>query len=160
VPAELRPLLKKYEQQRVEFVNEKAREAAQVRALAAAEVQRANATVDQVAQWWQQAGPALQRAFADKWSQVNWTELAEKSPGEWARLNQIRMDEATVLAERTAGGRRTSGQPSAPARLQHAKRADTQLAHKLPTISARMRRRRQKSRSSCSPLRRPHQPGS
>ena len=43
VPAELRPVLKKYEQQRVEFVNEKAREAAQVRAQAAQEVQRANA---------------------------------------------------------------------------------------------------------------------
>ncbi len=35
VPAELRPVLKKYEQQRVEFVNEKAREAAQVRTQAA-----------------------------------------------------------------------------------------------------------------------------
>ena len=35
VPAELRPVLKKYEQQRVEFVNEKAREAATVRAQAA-----------------------------------------------------------------------------------------------------------------------------
>ena len=31
VPAELRPVLKKYEQQRVEFVNEKTREAAQQR---------------------------------------------------------------------------------------------------------------------------------
>ena len=68
VPAELRPVLKKYEQQRVEFVNEKAREAAAVRAQAHEQVQRANATVDQAAQWWQQAGPALQQAFADKWS--------------------------------------------------------------------------------------------
>ena len=58
VPAELRPVLKKYEQQRVEFVNEKAREAATIRARAAEEVQRANAVVDQAAQWWRQAGPA------------------------------------------------------------------------------------------------------
>ena len=38
VPPELRPVLKKYEQQRVEFVNEKAREAATIRARAAEEV--------------------------------------------------------------------------------------------------------------------------
>src|SRR5580765_5414745 len=31
VPASLRPLLRKYEQQRVEFVNQKAREAAEIR---------------------------------------------------------------------------------------------------------------------------------
>ena len=104
VPPELRPVLKKYEQQRVEFVNEKAREAATIRARAAEEVQRANAVVDQAAQWWQQAGPALQQAFADKWSQVNWTALAEKNPAEWARLNQIRMDEAAVLAEANRRG--------------------------------------------------------
>jgi hypothetical protein len=135
VPTELRPLLKKYEQQRVEFVNEKAREAAQVRALAAVEVQRANVTVDQAAQWWQQAGPALQRAFADKWSQVNWTELAEKSPGEWARFNQIRMDEAAVLAEANRRGQEDIRAATQRAELafQHAKRAEhAKLVHKLP----------------------------
>src|SRR3981081_25256 len=54
VPAELRPVLKKYEQQRVEFVNEKAREAATIRARAAEEVQRANNVVDKGAQSWAQ----------------------------------------------------------------------------------------------------------
>src|SRR6266702_2784536 len=54
VPAELRPVLKKYEQQRVEFVNEKAREAAAVRTQAAQDVERANAVIAQAAQWWQQ----------------------------------------------------------------------------------------------------------
>src|SRR5262249_57146001 len=88
VPAELRPVLKKYEQQRVEFVNEKAREAAAIRAQAIEEVQRLNATIDQAATWWQQAGPAMQRALADKWSGVDWSALAEKDPKEWARLNQ------------------------------------------------------------------------
>ena len=103
MPAELRPVLKKYEQQRLSFVNEKAREAATVRAQAAEEVQRANASVDQAAQWWQQNGPALQRAFADKWSQTNWKELAEKNPAEYARLNENRQDEA---------GRSRRGQPA------------------------------------------------
>jgi hypothetical protein len=68
VPAELRPVLKKYEQQRVEFVNEKAREAAQVRTQAAQDVERANAVIVQAAQWWRQTGSALQQAFASKWA--------------------------------------------------------------------------------------------
>ncbi len=135
VPAELRPVLKKYEQQRVEFVNEKAREAAAVRARAADEVQRANAVVDQAAQWWRQAGPALQRAFADKWSQVDWTALAEKSPAEWARLNQIRMNEAAVLAEASRRGQQDMQAAAARAEqaFQQARRAEhAKLAHKLP----------------------------
>jgi hypothetical protein len=135
VPAKLRPLLKKYEQQRVEFVNEKAREAATVRARAAQDVERANAVVDQAAQWWQQAGPALQQAFADKWSQVNWTALAEKNPAEWARLNQIRMDEAAVLAEANRRGQQDVQAATARAEqaFQHAKRVEhAKLAQKLP----------------------------
>jgi hypothetical protein len=128
-------VLKKYEQQRVEFVNEKAREAATIRARAAEEVQRANAVVDQAAQWWQQAGPALQQAFADKWSQVNWTALAEKNPAEWARLNQIRMDEAAVLAEASRRGQQDVQAATARAEqaFQHAKHVEhAKLAQKLP----------------------------
>ena len=135
VPPGLRPVLKKYEQQRVEFVNEKAREAATIRARAAEEVQRANAVVDQAAQWWQQAGPALQQAFADKWSQVNWTALAEKNPAEWARLNQIRMDEAAVLAEANRRGQQDVQAATARAEqtFQHAKHVEhAKLAQKLP----------------------------
>jgi hypothetical protein len=135
VPAELRPVLKKDEQQRVEFVNEKAREAATVRARAAEEVQRANAVVDQAAQWWRQAGPALQQAFADKWSRVNWTELAEKNPAEWARLNQIRMDEVAVLAEANRRGQQDVQAATARAEqaFQHARRVEhAKVAAKLP----------------------------
>jgi hypothetical protein len=135
VPPGLRPVLKKYERQRVEFVNEKAREAATIRARAAEEVQRANAVVDQAAQWWQQAGPALHQAFADKWSQVNWTALAEKNPAEWARLNQIRMDEAAVLAEASRRGQQDVQAATARAEqtFQHAKHVEhAKLAQKLP----------------------------
>jgi hypothetical protein len=88
----LRPVLKKYEQQRVEFVNEKAREAAQVRTQAAQDVERANAVIVQAAQWWRQTGPALQQAFASKWASVDWKALAEKDPAEYARLDQERQN--------------------------------------------------------------------
>jgi hypothetical protein len=104
VPAEVRPVLKKYEQQRVEFANEKAREAATARAQAAEEVQRANAAADQAAAWWRQNGPALQKAFADKWSKVDWKDLAEKNPAEYARLDQERQQEQAAAAEANRRG--------------------------------------------------------
>jgi hypothetical protein len=135
VPAELRPVLKKYEQQRVEFVNGKAREAAQVRTQAAQDVERANAVIVQAAQWWQQTGPALQRAFADKWAQVDWKTLAEKDPAEYARLDQERQKDQALLA--AAKQRQQEDTKAANERaeqiFQHAKGAEhAKLAHQLP----------------------------
>ena len=135
VPAELRPVLKKYEQQRVEFVNGKAREAAQVRTQAAQDVERANAVIVQAAQWWQQTGPALQRAFADKWAQVDWKTLAEKDPAEYARLDQERQKDQALLA--AAKQRQQEDTKAASERaeqiFQHAKGAEhAKLAHQLP----------------------------
>jgi hypothetical protein len=135
VPAELRPTLAKYEQQRVQFVNEKAREAAVVRQQAQEEVKKYADTVTQAAAWWRQAGPALQQAFADKWSQVNWTELAEKNPGEWARLNQMRQDEAAILAESNRRGQADmqAARQRAEQAFQEAKRTEhVKLAAKVP----------------------------
>jgi hypothetical protein len=135
VPPELRPVLRKYEQQRVEFVNEKAREAAAVRAQAIEEVRRANAAAEQTAAWWQQAAPALQRAFVDKWSHVNWAELAEKDPKEWARLNQQRLDEANLLAEANRRGEAelVAARQRAEQEFQSARRSEqAKLAAKLP----------------------------
>jgi hypothetical protein len=135
VPAELRPVLKKYEQQRVEFVNEKAREAAAVRTQAAQDVERANAVIVQAAQWWQQTGPALQRAFANKWASVDWKALAEKDPAEYARLDQERQKEAALLAD--ANRRQQEDIKAATERavqaLEQAKHAENaKLAHRLP----------------------------
>ncbi|MBV8410225.1 MAG: hypothetical protein JOY64_21530, partial [Alphaproteobacteria bacterium] len=135
VPAELRPVLKKYEQQRVEFVNEKAREAAAVREQARAEVARHAAMVAEAARWWGEAGPALQGAFADKWAQVDWRALADKNPSEWARLNQQRLDEAAMLAEAERRGQadRQAAEQRAAQELAEAREAEHQkLADKLP----------------------------
>jgi hypothetical protein len=135
VPAELRPVLKKYEQQRVEFVNEKAREAAQVRTQAAQDVERANAVIVQAAQWWRQTGPALQQAFANKWASVDWKALAEKDPAEYARLDQERQKDHALLVEanrRQQEDTRAATERAAQA-LEQAKRAEhAKLAHALP----------------------------
>jgi hypothetical protein len=135
VPAELRPVLRKYEQQRVEFVNARAREAAELREVARAEVERHAAVVDDAARWWAEATPALQRAFADKWAEVNWRELAEKNPNEWARLNQQRMDEAALLAEANRRGEadRQLSEARAEAQAVEARRGEhAKLAERLP----------------------------
>ena len=135
VPAELRPVLKKYEQQRVEFVNEKAREAAQVRTQAAQDVERANAVIVQAAQWWRQTGPALQQAFANKWAAVDWKSLAEKDPAEYARLDQERQKDHALLVE--ANRRQQEDTRAATERavqaLEQVKLAEhAKLAHALP----------------------------
>jgi len=135
IPAELRPVLKKYEQQRVEFANEKAREAATVRAQATADVQRANAAADEAAAWWRQHGPALQKAFADKWSAINWKELAEKDPAEYAKLNEQRQQEQAAVVEANRRGQAEIEAANARAEqaLQQFKQAEhAKLAAKLP----------------------------
>ena len=106
VPPELRPVPKKYEQQRVEFVNEKAREAA-VRTQAAQDVERANAVIAQAAQWWPQTGPALQRAFANKWAQAGWqiarwkarqrAEMERYKAGLEAQFDEYELQQLTAL---------------------------------------------------------------
>ena len=55
--------------------------------------------IAQAAQWWQQTGPALQRAFANKWATVDWKALAEKDPAEYARLDQERQKEQALVAD-------------------------------------------------------------
>lgn len=104
VPESLRPMLRKYEQQRIAFVNEKSREAAQVREEALRVAQGAVGVVEQAATWWRQNGPAFQQAFADKWSQVDWNKLAADNPAEWARMKQQRDHEATLLLEANRRG--------------------------------------------------------
>ena len=104
VPEGLRPTLRKYEQQRIAFVNEKTREAAQVREEAMRVAQGAVGVVEQAAAWWQQNGPGFQQAFADRWSQVDWNKLAADNPAEWTRLKQQRDHEATLLVEANRRG--------------------------------------------------------
>lgn len=135
VPEALRPTLRKYEQQRIAFVNEKTREAAQMREEAMRVAQGAVGVVEQAAAWWQQNGPAFQQAFADRWSQVDWNKLAADNPAEWTRLKQQRDHEATLLIEASQ-----RGQAEIAIANERAQRAffearqveHTKLANKLP----------------------------
>ena len=99
VPKGVRPMLRKYEQQRIAFVNEKVREAARIRDEAAEAVEAAAARADRAAAWWAENGPVFEKAFADKWSQVDWSRLAGENPSEWARLKQQRDDEAALMQQ-------------------------------------------------------------
>ena len=135
MPAELRPLVKKYEQQRVQFVNEKAREAAAVREQVQREVKQLTDTVDQAARWWAQAGPALQQAFASKWEKTNWAELAEKDPAQYVKLRAEAETEARLLAEAHRRGQADiqAAQQRAEQAFQQARQAEhAKVATRLP----------------------------
>jgi hypothetical protein len=135
VPVALRPLIAKYEQQRIAFVNEKTREAAQVREEAMRVAQGAVGVVEQAATWWQQNGPAFQQVFADRWSQVDWNKLAADNPAEWTRLKQQRDHEATLLVEANRRGQAeiAIANERAERAFFEAKQVEhTKLARKLP----------------------------
>lgn len=104
VPVELRPVLKKYEQQRIEFANQKAEEAARARKAAEEQARAATDKVTEAATWWQQNGERFNRTFADKWAGVDWATLANDNPAEWARLRQQRDSEAEILSEANRRG--------------------------------------------------------
>lgn len=135
VPADLRPLLHKYEKQRTEFVNGKVREAAEFKSQAQREVQAATAVTDQAAAWWQANGNSFMQVFADKWSQVNWDHLAENDPAEYQRLQHMRNKEAAIVAEANRRGQADIEQAEARASraIQEQKRQSHEaLAAKLP----------------------------
>jgi hypothetical protein len=135
VPAELRPVLRKYEQQRLDFVAEKTRQAAEERDEAMRVAQAANATVEQAADWWRKNGQAFHQAFVDRWSRVDWKGLAEKDPAEIGRLMQQRQEEEALLAEATRRGEAdiAAAQAQAQKELEEARRVESgRLAAKLP----------------------------
>ncbi|MBY0320950.1 MAG: hypothetical protein K2X72_19665 [Reyranella sp.] len=135
VPEDLRPVLRKYEQQRVAFLHQKTREAAKARDDAAKASQAAGKLVEQAAAWWEQNGPALRKAFADKWSGVDWKALAEKDPEGVQRLIQQRQEEEALLAEADRRGEadRAAAQQKAEQEQLTARRDEhAKLAEKLP----------------------------
>ncbi len=135
VPPELRPVLRKYEQQRLDFVAEKTSQASEERDEAMRVAQAANATVEQAADWWRKNGQAFHQAFVDRWSRVNWKGLAEKDPAEVGRLMQQRQEEETLLAEATRRGEAdvAAAQAQAAKELDEARRIESgKLSAKLP----------------------------
>lgn len=135
VPAELRPVLQKYEHQRIAFANQKAEEAAKVRQEAQAEVKRLAEQQDATAKWWQEAGPALINAFQNKYAKVDWQALARDNPAEYVRLQAEAQQEAAMLQEADRRGRmeQEAMQRREVERLNEAKReAWTKMAVDFP----------------------------
>lgn len=135
VPAELRPVLAKYEQQRLDFVAETTRKASEERDEAMRVAQAAIATVEQMADWWRKNGEGFHRAFIDRWSKVDWKALAEKDPVEASRLMLQRQEEETLLAEATRRGEAdiAAAREKAAKDLEEARRVESgKLAAKLP----------------------------
>jgi hypothetical protein len=99
VPPELKPILQKYEKQRIEFANKKAEEAAAERKAAMEEAKKAGSANEQYAKWWQENGPTFTKTFVDKWAGVDFKALSEENPAEWARLSELRRHEHQLLSQ-------------------------------------------------------------
>lgn len=99
VPPALRPLIHKYEKQRVAFEQEKAREAATVRKESEEKVKEVATVVEDAVKWWQANGPQFFKSFGDKWAGVDWNKLAEENPAEWTRFRQQHDSEQRLLLE-------------------------------------------------------------
>jgi hypothetical protein len=99
VPPELKPILQKYEKQRIEFANKKAEEAAAERKAAMEEAKKAHGANEQYAQWWAANEQTFTKTFVDRWAGVDWNKLAEENPAEWARLSQQRANEHQMLTQ-------------------------------------------------------------
>lgn len=127
----------KYEQQRVEFVNKKAQEAAAERQKAQEEAKKALDTVAQAASWWEQNLPAMQQAFASKWQQVDWNKLAEENPAEWARLKQQAENEAGLLQQahqRAQADMQLREQRAQQELVERKRAAHEEIARKMPDL--------------------------
>ena len=135
VPEDLRPVLHKYERQRIAYAEKKSQDAAQARQEAVNVARAASATVEQAAKWWEENGPAFRKAVADKWSGIDWKALAEKDPEGVQRLIQQRQEEEALLAEAERRGQadRAAAEERAEQEMQSARRAEhAKLAEKLP----------------------------
>jgi hypothetical protein len=135
VPEDLRPVLHKYERQRIAYAEKKSQDAALARQEAVGVANAAGAMVEQAAKWWEQNGPAIRKAVADKWSGIDWKSLAEKDPEGVQRLIQQRQEEETLLteAERRGQAEVKAARERAEQEMQAARRTEhAKLADKLP----------------------------
>lgn len=139
VRAALTPLLKKYEQQRIEFVNTKTREASEKVKAAEDAAKQAAQFIQEGVSWWQQNGPVFQERMQGKWAgytQEKWAELARENPAEWAARKQEFEADITLLhqANQRRQADETRAQENAAREIQEAKRVEHEkLASKLPT---------------------------
>lgn len=135
VPPALRPLIQKYEQKRVQFEQEKAREAAQVRKEATEQVQQATGVIEEGAKWWTANGPQFFKAFGDKWASVDWVKLADEDPARCQALRMQKEHEEGLLRQAHERGRRDieASSKRAETAFQEAKRTEHEkVAKELP----------------------------
>jgi hypothetical protein len=137
IPPQLRPLIHKYEQQRLEHVKSKEREAATIRQEAIDYAKQAADVVTKGAEWWQANGPNFFKAFGDRWAQVDWNTLASENPAEWARLKQMHEAEGHMLRQAHERGQQdiAAAQRREQAQIEERKRSShEQVARDLPNL--------------------------
>jgi hypothetical protein len=102
IPLEMRPVVRKYEEQRAKYANEMKSAVAASRRNADEVVHKAASQAKLSQEFWQQVGPRITQTFVDRWAGVDFATLADDNPAEWARLSQIRADEQRLLQQAQA----------------------------------------------------------
>lgn len=135
VPPALRPMLHRLDKQRVQFEQEKAREAAQVRKEATEQVQQATGVIEEGAKWWTANGPQFFKAFGDKWASVDWVKLAEEDPARCQALRMQKEHEEGLLRQAHERGQRDieTAKERQKVQIQELRRTEHEkVAAKLP----------------------------
>lgn len=97
LPLELRQAIHEHERESAKAINGKLMEAAEKTKNAEGNAQRLLAERDQAANWWQQTGPRLNQAFANKWDGIDWVKMANEDAGLYARAKAQHDEERRVL---------------------------------------------------------------
>jgi len=135
LPLELRQAIHEHYKDSDRAITGKLQESAEARKQAEANLQKFTQERDQLAQWWQQTGPQLHRAFANKWDGVDWVKMATDDPALYAQASAQRDAEAKVLQEAEVRHRAevAAANSRQQAALSNAKATEhTKLAAKLP----------------------------
>jgi len=103
---ETKAIVRKYEQKRVQFEQEKNREVATKVKEAQDGARDLLGYIKDGAEWWKANGAEFQKNFGDKWAGVNWDDLSENTPAEYTRLMRLRDKEAEQLRRAKERGER------------------------------------------------------
>lgn len=101
----IRAAIKDHYEEANKAIGGKMEEAARARKEAETKAQQFEQERAQSVAWWQQAGPALQKAIQGKWAGVNWNEMAANNPAEYVRLKaeyDTEVGQFNELAQRQA----------------------------------------------------------
>jgi len=136
---EIRAAIHDHERQGAAAVNKRLMEAAEETKQAKSQLEKFSAERDQLAAFWQQAGPRLDAMFSNKWDGYDWLKMAAEDPALYTKLTAQRDAEAKELQnahQRHAAEIQAANQRAQESFKQIRQTEHEKLAAKLPDFAA------------------------